>query len=189
MGRIGIHPFKAVSLTYHMILKFATKKNIGEDKRDHKMGRSFYVAAFRPYGTGVDPLDLDNVTYIGASLEKPLRDQLTKLLQENNDVFSWTTADMPGIDPNLITHKLNVDPTQKAVQQKKITYAPNRLEAIKQESEKLLEAGFFEEVQFPEWLVNPVMVKKSNGEWRMGIDFSDLNDACPKAPQDDVKPC
>ncbi|KAL8121491.1 hypothetical protein AgCh_018283 [Apium graveolens] len=53
---------------------------------------------------------------------------------------------MPGIDAKLITHRLNVDPTRKAVQQKKRTYAPNRHEAIKQEVEKLLEAGFIEEV-------------------------------------------
>ncbi|XP_074351819.1 uncharacterized protein LOC141690966 [Apium graveolens] len=61
-------------------------------------------------------------------------------------------ADIPRIFPNPITHKLIVDPTRKAVQQKKRTYAPNRLEAIKQEVEKLLEAGFIEEVQFPEWI-------------------------------------
>ncbi|XP_074328254.1 uncharacterized protein LOC141666156 [Apium graveolens] len=39
-----------------------------------------------------------------------------------------------------------------------------RLEAIKQEVKKLLEAGFIEEVQFPEWLETPVMVKTANGK-------------------------
>ncbi|XP_074356984.1 uncharacterized protein LOC141696753 [Apium graveolens] len=105
---------------------------------------------------------------------------MTTLLQENNDIFSWTAADMPGIDPNLIPHRLNVDPNRKAVKQKKRTYAPDRLEAIKQEVERLLEAGFIEEVQFPEWLDNPVMVKKANGKWRICIDFTDLNDAYPQ---------
>ena len=46
--------------------------------------------------------------------------------------------------------------------------------------EKLLEVGFIEEIQFPEWLANPVMVKKANEKWRMCADFTDLNDACPK---------
>ncbi|XP_074336359.1 uncharacterized protein LOC141673509 [Apium graveolens] len=113
-------------------------------------------------------------------LDKPLKGQLTTYLQKNSDVFAWTSADMPGIDPNLISHRLNVNPTRKAVKQKNRTYTPDRLEAIKQEVEKLLEAGFIEEVQFPEWLANPVMVKKANGKWRMCIDFIDLNDACPK---------
>ncbi|XP_074362238.1 uncharacterized protein LOC141702473 [Apium graveolens] len=128
----------------------------------------------------LDSLDPEKVTYIGASLDKPLKGQLTTFLQKNSDVFSWMAADMPGIDPNLITHKLNVNPTQKAVKQKKRTYAPNRLEAIKQEVEKLLEYVFIEEVKFPEWLANPVMVKKANGKWRMCINFTELNDVCPK---------
>ncbi|XP_074347571.1 uncharacterized protein LOC141686435 [Apium graveolens] len=95
-------------------------------------------------------------------------------------VIPMEAANMPVIDPDLITHKLNVDLTRKAMQQKKRTYAPDRLEAIKQEVEKLFEAGFIEEVQFTEWLANPVMVKKANEKWRMFIDFTDLNDAFPK---------
>jgi len=30
------------------------------------------------------------------------------------------------------------------------------------------------------WKANIVMVKKANGKWRMCIDFTDLNNACPK---------
>ena len=33
---------------------------------------------------------------------------------------------------------------------------------------------------FSEWLANPVMVKKPNGTWRMCVDYTDLNKACPK---------
>ncbi|XP_074354228.1 uncharacterized protein LOC141693119 [Apium graveolens] len=128
----------------------------------------------------LDPLDPEKVTYIGESLDNPLKGQMTTFLQENNDVFAWKIADMSGIDPNIITYRLNVDPTRKVVKQKKRIYAPDRMKAIKQEVEKLLEAEFIVEVQFPEWLANPVMVKKANGKWRMCIDFTNLNDACPK---------
>ena len=35
----------------------------------------------------------------------------------------------------------------------------------------------------PEWLVNPVLVlKKKNIEWRMCVDYTDLNKHCPKDP-------
>ena len=45
---------------------------------------------------------------------------------------------------------------------------------------KLLAANFIREVYYPEWLANVVMVKKANEKWRMCIDFTDLNSACPK---------
>ncbi|XP_074355740.1 uncharacterized protein LOC141695391 [Apium graveolens] len=94
----------------------------------------------------LDHLDPEKVTYIGESLDKPLKGQMITFLQENGVVFAWTAADIPGIDPNLITQRLNVDQTRKIVKHKKRTYAPGRLEAIKQEVEKLLEVGFIEEV-------------------------------------------
>ena len=49
-----------------------------------------------------------------------------------------------------------------------------------EEVRKLLEAGFIREVYYPDWLVNVVMVKKNNRKWRMCVDFTDLNRACPK---------
>jgi hypothetical protein len=47
---------------------------------------------------------------------------------------------------------------------------------------KLLEAGFIKEVFHPTWLANPVLVKKKNGKWRMCVDYTSLNKACPKVP-------
>ena len=41
-------------------------------------------------------------------------------------------------------------------------------------------AKFIREVYYPNWLANVVMVKKANGKWRMCVDFTDLNKACPK---------
>ena len=46
--------------------------------------------------------------------------------------------------------------------------------------EKLLKAEFIREVNYPEWISNVVLVKKDNGKWRMCVDFTDLNKACPK---------
>jgi hypothetical protein len=48
--------------------------------------------------------------------------------------------------------------------------------------EKLLKAGFIREVTCPAWLSNTVLVKKANGDWRMCIDFTDLNKACLMDP-------
>ena len=48
------------------------------------------------------------------------------------------------------------------------------------EVDKLIQAKFIKEVQYPTWLSNVVLVKKVNGKWRMCVDFTDLNKACPK---------
>ncbi|KAL0423218.1 UNVERIFIED_CONTAM: Retrovirus-related Pol polyprotein from transposon gypsy [Sesamum radiatum] len=45
----------------------------------------------------------------------------------------------------------------------------------------MLQAGYIRPVQYPEWLAN-VVVPKPNGKWRLCIDFTDLNKACPKDP-------
>ena len=59
-------------------------------------------------------------------------------------------------------------------------FAPECNKVVTEEVAKLLEADFISEVFYPDWLANVVMVKKSNGKWRMCINFIDLNKACPK---------
>ena len=87
---------------------------------------------------------------------------------------------MPVIPPNIIQHRLKVDPEKKPVQQKRRVFAPKRNKAVMDEVSKLLIANFSREVYYPEWLANVIMVKKANGKWRMCIDFTDLNNTCPK---------
>ena len=47
---------------------------------------------------------------------------------------------------------------------------------------KLKEAGAIKEVFYPKWLANTVVVKKKVEKWRICVDFTDLNKACPKDP-------
>ena len=89
---------------------------------------------------------------------------------------------MPGLDESLALHSLDVDPSRKAIRQNKKNFAPKRQKEIDEEVEKLLKAEIICEMKYPEWLANVVMVKKSNGKWRMCVDYMDLNSACPKDP-------
>ena len=57
-----------------------------------------------------------------------------------------------------------------------------RRQFIAGEMKKLEVAGLVREVLHPTWLANPVVVRNANGEWRLCIDFTDLNKACPKDP-------
>ena len=44
----------------------------------------------------------------------------------------------------------------------------------------MLEAGFIREVEYPDWLANVVVVPKKEGKWRVCVDYTNLNNACPK---------
>ena len=59
-------------------------------------------------------------------------------------------------------------------------FTPEWDNAIKEEVQKLVTAGFVHKIYYPDWLGNIVMVKKANGKWRMCVGFMDLNKACPK---------
>ena len=87
---------------------------------------------------------------------------------------------MEGIDPNIISHRLNIDSSKKAVMRKSRAMDTECYQALKEEVDKLLSNGFIKESFYPFGLANPVLVKKPNGKWRTCVDFTDLNKACPK---------
>nr|AAX95836.1 predicted protein [Oryza sativa Japonica Group] len=70
----------------------------------------------------------------------------------------------------------------KPIKQRLHRFAQDRKDAIKEELTKLLAAGFIKEVLHPDWLANPVLVRKMTGQWRMCVDYTDLNKSCPKDP-------
>ncbi|XP_018479333.2 uncharacterized protein LOC108850265 [Raphanus sativus] len=117
---------------------------------------------------------------IGANLREPLKTRLVTCLKKNLNTFAWTAEDMPGIDINITCHELNTDLTFKPIKQKRRKLGPERATAVNKEVEKLLKVGSITKVRYPDWLANPVVVKEKNGKWRVCVDFTDLNKACPK---------
>ena len=71
---------------------------------------------------------------------------------------------MPGIDPSVMVHRLNMSPSFSPICQKKQVFAQERDQAIVEEVRKLQEAGFIREVYYLNWLANVVIVKKANGK-------------------------
>jgi hypothetical protein len=122
----------------------------------------------------------EKTTRIGASLPPQIKESFIQFLKNNKDVFAWSHEDMPGINPSIISHKLNVNPSLRPVKQKQRIFAPERNNTIMEEVDKLLMANFIREVFYPHWLANVVMVKKNTGKWRMYFNFTNLNKACPK---------
>jgi hypothetical protein len=90
---------------------------------------------------------------------------------------------MPGVPKELIEHVLKVDPKATPKKQRLWRFSTDKWNAIKKELAKLLTARLIKEVYHPEWLANPVLVlKKNNNEWRICVDYIDLNKHFPKDP-------
>src|SRR4051812_7885709 len=89
---------------------------------------------------------------------------------------------MPGVPRELAEKKLHIRPGSKPVKQPLRRFSEEKRIAIGEEVAKLKAAGFIMEVFYPKWLANPVLVMKKNKTWRMCIDYTCLNKACPKDP-------
>ena len=196
--RPTLNRWKAVTSTYCLKVKFPTNNRVNKVRGDQILARECYQAVFaikenhtwmiEEEENKVETLEIvalveDEVTKmmrIGTTLSPEMRTRLIKFLKENLDVFAWSHEDMMGISPKIIQHKLNVNPERKPVQQRRRAFAPEQDQTVTEEVTKLLATGFIREVYYPDWLANVVLVKKANGKWRMGVDFTDLNKACPK---------
>ncbi|XP_071918741.1 uncharacterized protein [Coffea arabica] len=209
LGRPALNALRAIPSTLHLSVKIPTSDGIAEVHGDPNVARACYLAMLRgqekvvaqttslelyipveearQLGTQdeIEEFSLredrpDRVLHIGALLPSEEKEGLKALLREYSQVFAWTVEDMPGIPTDLAVHNLNVDPHFKSVKQKKRSFAPERNEVIKKEVGKLLESRIILEVYYPTWLTNPVLVKKEDQTWRICVDFTDLNKACPK---------
>jgi hypothetical protein len=90
---------------------------------------------------------------------------------------------MPGVPRELAEHKLKVYPRARPIRQKLRRFTLDKREVIRAELARLVTAGFIREVLHPEWLANPILVlKKNKVDWRMCVDYTDLNKHYPKDP-------
>ena len=156
LGRPSLNVIKAIPSAYHMMIKFPTISGVGMVRGDQRVARECYLASMKQKKVDniyLDELDMrdevntrlepseelepvlldddpEHLAYIGSKLSEDLRSPLTHFLRQNKDVFAWKQADMGGIDPTIITHRLNVSPSFKPVKQKRRSFAPERQKAI-----------------------------------------------------------
>ena len=128
---------------------------------------------------GADP---EKFFQVGSELPPQEKEELIGFLRENMNVFAWDTYEALGVDPSFICHHLNVNPSVTPKKQPPRRPSKEHANAVKDEVTKLKKAGAIKEVFYPEWLANTVVVKKKSGKWRVCVDFTDLNNACPKDP-------
>ncbi|GKA45264.1 reverse transcriptase domain-containing protein [Tanacetum coccineum] len=164
IGRPGIREIQAVPSTAHGMLKFLV------DGRIVTIRSTILIPA-------------ECATVMTSSKEIPkeagARHENFKVALHPN-FPDQEPSDMTGVPRSIAEHRLNIREGYSPVRQKKMGQAPERALAIQTEVQKLVEARIMREVYYHEWLSNPVMVKKHDGSWRMCMDFTDLNKACPQ---------
>ena len=119
--------------------------------------------------------DPESFFQIGTQIPLLEKEWLVDLLKRNVDLFAWDAYKALGLDPKFFYHHLNVNPSITPKRQ-----PPQR--PSKSEVTKLKQARAIKEVFYPQWLANTIVVKKKTGKWRVCVDFTDLNRACPKDP-------
>ena len=84
------------------------------------------------------------------------------------------------IPRDIAEHALRLISGSKPAKRCLCRFDDERRRAIGEEITKLLAARFIREVFHSDWLANPVLVRKKTGKWRMCVDYTRLNKACPK---------
>ena len=105
---------------------------------------------------------------------------LVDFLRMNADVFAWSPSDMSGIPREVAERALDIRAGSRPVKQRLRRFDEEKRRTIGEEVQKLLVAGFIREVSHPEWLANPMFVKKKNGKWRMCVDYTGLTQSLSK---------
>jgi hypothetical protein len=88
---------------------------------------------------------------------------LVDFLHANAEIFAWSPSDMLGISRDIAEHSLDIRVSAQPVKQHLRHFDEEKRRAIVKEVHKLMAAGFIKEVFHPEWLANPVLVKKKVG--------------------------
>jgi len=153
---------------------------IEEDHRNESRAESVRDRRPQPVDNVVERQIGGKIFKLGRLLSQEEQDEVAAVISRHLDAFAWTASDMPSIDPDFLCHHLTMDAKVHPVRQRMRKFNEERCLVVKEETQKLLSVGHIREIQYPEWLANVVMVKKANGEWRMCVDFTDLNKACPK---------
>ena len=111
---------------------------------------------------------------IRVNFPKDMKDELITLLKEFKEIFAWSYQDMPGLDTEIIVHKIPVKSCPlvwQALQRMKIEI----ILKIKEEIEKQLKVGFLTAVAYSDWVTNIVPMPKKDEKVCMCIDYRDLN--------------
>ena len=102
--------------------------------------------------------------HIGAQLPPQEKKELIEFLKKNVDVLAWNTYKAPWVDSSFICHHLNVNPSVTLKRQPPRRLSKDHSKAIRDGVMRLKRTGAINEVFYPEWLANTVIVKNKSGK-------------------------
>ena len=109
--------------------------------------------------------DLEKFFQIRAQLPPQEKEELIEFLKKKFDLFAWNAYEAPKVDPNFICHHLNVISSVTPKKQLPRRSSKEHSDAVKDEITKLKQVRAIEEVFYPEWLANIMVMKKKNEKW------------------------
>lgn len=86
------------------------------------------------------------------------------MLQEFIDIFTWSYQDMPGLDTNIVVHRLPLKEECPPVKHKLRRTHPDMSKKIKDEVQKQFGVGFLVVTSYPPWVANIVLVPNKDGK-------------------------
>ena len=109
-------------------------------------------------------IDSDSKKFFWIEAQLPPREneELLVFLRKNSALFAWNAYEAPEVDPNFICHHLNVNPAILPKKQPPRHSSKEHFNAVKEDVNKLKQAGAIKEVFYPEWLANTVVMKMKN---------------------------
>jgi hypothetical protein len=109
------------------------------------------------------------------------KQEIIQLLKAYTCCFSWDYIEMPGLSRELVEHRLPIKASFRPYKQGARNFKPEIIERVKEEVDRLLQAGFIQPCRYVDWVYNIVPVEKKNtGKIWICVDFRNLNQATPK---------
>ncbi|GAV68468.1 hypothetical protein CFOL_v3_11971 [Cephalotus follicularis] len=167
IGRPVLNLMEAIVSTRYLLMKFPSRFGMEEARGDQQVARQCYKTVVMDQGkdkvlpiANVElrgdveherpqpvedviqvPLEEGNserVFQVGSQLREVEKGELVTFLQNNRDVFALSAEEVCGISPNVMVHKLTVDPMRAPTRQKKRNFVPEWQQTIAEEVSKLM---------------------------------------------------